>query len=70
MTPPLDKLRLEIDPASVRAARSELRRIASCSPIAAAAVEGLSDWQAIEAMERLWAAGCEPARSEVEASGS
>ena len=70
MTPLLDKLRLDIDPTSVRAARSELRRIASGSPIAAARAEGLSDWQAIEAMERLWAAGRGPARSGVEASSS
>ncbi len=46
-----------IDPQSVADARARLREMVQGIPIAEAAVEGFSDWQVIEAMERLWAAG-------------
>jgi hypothetical protein len=48
--------RFSIDPESVAEARAELREIVKGIPVAEAAVEGFSDWQAIEAMERLHAA--------------
>lgn len=50
-------IRFGIDPESVAAMRAELQEIVRGTPIAEAAVEGFSDWQVIEAMERLWAAG-------------
>ncbi len=42
-----------IDPASVAATRAELLKIVRGNSIAEAAVEGFSDWEAVEAMERL-----------------
>lgn len=49
--------RFGIDPESVTASRAQLREIVRGTPIAEAAVEGFSDWQVIEMMERLWAVG-------------
>jgi hypothetical protein len=57
-------LRLSIDPESVEATRSELEEIVRGTPIAEDAVDGFSDWQAIESMERLWAAA-QPDASDV-----
>jgi hypothetical protein len=48
--------RFSIDPEGVAKARAELCEIVRGVPIAEAAVEGFSDWQVIEAMERLQAA--------------
>ncbi len=50
-----ERAHFSIDPESVAAARAELREIVQGAPIAEAAVEGFSDWQVIEAMERFWA---------------
>ena len=57
--------RLSIDPRSVAAAREELRAMVRGVPIGEAAVAGFSDWQVIEAIERLLKAG-RPAPSLVE----
>jgi hypothetical protein len=46
-----------IDPESVATARAQLLEMARGMPVAEAAVEGFTEWQVIEAMERLWAAG-------------
>jgi hypothetical protein len=54
---------LPIDPESVRVARRTLADIVRGNPIAEAALEGFSDWEAIEALERLWAVGLEPDRA-------
>ncbi len=48
-------VQLNIDAASVAVARRELKEIVRGNPIAEAAVEGFSDWEAIEALERMWA---------------
>ncbi len=48
--------RFGIDPKSVAKARAELRAIVKGVPVAEAALAGFSDWQAIEALERLQAA--------------
>jgi hypothetical protein len=58
-----DKVRLSIAPRSVAEARAQLRAIVRGIPLAEAAVEGFSDWQVIEAVERCWAG----ATTEVEA---
>lgn len=49
--------RVAIDPVSVAMAREQLRAMARGMPIAEAAVEGFSDWQVIEALERIWTVG-------------
>jgi hypothetical protein len=54
---------LPIDPESVRVARQTLADIVRGNPIAEAALEGFSDWEAIEALERLWAVGLAPDRA-------
>lgn len=48
-------VQLSIDPASVAVAKRELKEIVRGNPIAEAAVDGFSDWEAIEALERMWA---------------
>ena len=48
--------RFSIDPEAIADYRKQLRTMAQGSPIAEAAVGGYSDWQVIEAMERMWAA--------------
>jgi hypothetical protein len=48
---------LSIDPETVAAARAQLRAMAEGIPVAEAAVDGYTDWQVIEAIERLWTAG-------------
>jgi hypothetical protein len=49
--------RFSIDPIAVAAYRVQLREMARGVPIAEAAIDGYSDWQVVEAMERTWAAG-------------
>jgi hypothetical protein len=49
--------RFSIDAKAVAAYRVQLRKMAKGFPIAEAAVDGYSDWQVVEAMERMWAAG-------------
>jgi hypothetical protein len=56
--------RFSIDPKSVAKARAELREIVKGIPVAEAAVAGFSDWQAIEALERLEAAEEMPRESD------
>ncbi|MGB7588687.1 MAG: hypothetical protein WBM00_08265 [Solirubrobacterales bacterium] len=60
--------RFSIDAESVAAYRAELQKMAHGQPLAEAALEGFSDWQVIEAMERLWAAGTELQPRELDAS--
>jgi hypothetical protein len=50
-----EQSRFAIDPQSVAAARAELAEVVRGIPIAEAALEGFSDWEVVEAMERLWA---------------
>lgn len=52
--------RFEIEPAAVADYRAQLAEMVRGVPVAEAAVEGFSDWQVVEAMERLWAAGTGP----------
>jgi hypothetical protein len=59
-------VQLPIDPESVRVARRALAEIVRGNPIAEAALEGFSDWEAVEALERIWAVGLEPDRAENE----
>jgi hypothetical protein len=59
-------LQLRIDPESVRQSRRELEQIVRGNPIAEAALEGFSDWEVVEALERMWAVGLEPDRAEDE----
>jgi hypothetical protein len=59
-------VRLRIDPESVRHARQALAEIVRGNAIAEAALEGFSDWEAVEALERMWAVGLEPDRGEDE----
>jgi hypothetical protein len=59
-------LQLRIDPESVRQSRRELAQIVRGNPIAEAALEGFSDWEVVEALERMWAVGLEPDRAEDE----
>jgi hypothetical protein len=56
MTDGQQQPRFSIDPKSVAQARADLQAIVKGIPIAEAAVEGFSDWEAIEGLERLWAA--------------
>ena len=48
-------VQLSIDAESVAAARKELQAITRGNPLAEAAVAGFSDWEAVEALERMWA---------------
>jgi hypothetical protein len=59
-------VQLRIDPESVRHARRTLAEIVRGNPIAEAALEGFSDWEVVEALERMWAVGLEPDRAENE----
>lgn len=59
-------MQLRIDPESVRQSRRELAQIVRGNPIAEAALEGFSDWEVVEALERMWAVGLEPDRAENE----
>jgi hypothetical protein len=45
-------VQLRIDPESVRHARRTLAGIVRGNPIAEAALEGFSDWEVVEALER------------------
>ena len=56
-------MQLRIDPESVRQSRRELAQIVRGNPIAEAALEGFSDWEVVEALERMWAVGLEPDRA-------
>lgn len=47
-------VQLDIDAASVATARRELRSLVRGNPIAEAAVAGFSDWEAVQALERMW----------------
>jgi hypothetical protein len=60
------RMQLRIDPESVRQSRRELAQIVRGNPIAEAALEGFSDWEVVEALERMWAVGLEPDRAEDE----
>jgi hypothetical protein len=60
------RMQLRIDPESVRQSRRELAQIVRGNPIAEAALEGFSDWEVVEALERMWAVGLEPDRAENE----
>jgi hypothetical protein len=51
------KPKLKIDEASVRARREELAAIVKGSKLGEAAVEGMTDWEVIESLERLWEVG-------------
>lgn len=55
MTGRPNKPRLPIDPESVEATRDSLEAIAEGSSVAEAAVAGMNDWQAIQAIERMLA---------------
>jgi hypothetical protein len=61
----------EIDPASLAAYRRALRAMVKGMPVEEAAIDRLTDWQVVQAMESLWAAateegeGPEPARPAV-----
>jgi hypothetical protein len=48
-------LRLGLDPETVAVARRELREIVRGNATAEAAVESFNDWEAVRALERLWA---------------
>ena len=47
-------VQLDIDAASVATARRELRSLVRGNQIAEAAVAGFSDWEAVQALERMW----------------
>jgi hypothetical protein len=47
--------RFAIDAKSVAGYREQLKAMAHGMAVAEAAIDGFSDWQVVEAMERLWA---------------
>jgi hypothetical protein len=55
MTVPGRAARFAIDANSVVGYREQLKAMAQGVPPAEAAIDGFSDWQVVEAMERMWA---------------
>jgi predicted membrane GTPase involved in stress response len=47
--------RFAIDADSVAGYREQLKAMTHGVPVAEAAVDGFSDWQVVEVMERMWA---------------
>jgi hypothetical protein len=54
---PLGHARFVIDAEAVESYRVQLEEMADGVPYAEAVVEHFSDWQVVQAMESLWAAG-------------
>jgi hypothetical protein len=48
------KVRFAIDADNVAVYRAQLKAMTHGTPIAEAAIDGFSDWQVVEAMERMW----------------
>jgi hypothetical protein len=55
-----DAPKLKVDAESMKRHREELTEIVKGNAIAEAAVEGMTDWEVVAALERLWAVGISP----------